>query len=85
MLVIVTGIVFATPAGSRLLALSGSVGAASWPAGANETVPVNGSATSVPGVGEMKVTTSVQVPGSGLSTVASSGRPVVPLSPWVMS
>ena len=72
MLVIVTGIVFATPAGRRLLALSGSVGAAS-PAGANETVPVNGSATSVPGVGEMKVTTSVQVPGSGLSTVASSG------------
>jgi len=55
------------------------------PAGANETVPVNGSATSVPGVGEMKFTTSVQVPGSGLSTVASSGRLVVPLSPWVMS
>ena len=70
-LVIVTGMVSDTPAGSFVAVASGSVAAASVPAVANDTAPVNGSATSVPGIGPSKSTTSVQVPVSGLRTVAS--------------
>src|SRR5262249_50414875 len=76
LLVMVTGTVTAWPAGSTVRALCGRPGALALST-LNFTVPLNGSANSLPVTGPAKSAISVQVPGTGLSEVAV--RPVLML------
>src|SRR5260370_18252391 len=79
LLVIVTGTVTGVPAVSTVPALCGRLLAVALTT-VNETVPLNGSASSLPVTGSPKSAISVQVPGSGLSVEAVRPVLVVPVS-----